>query len=855
MRRISLHIVAYLFGGAMALTACGDNSRECGLGTELVNGVCQGAQCGAGTVADATGVCRPDGSIVCTDGTVFDNGVCLPDISSCGAGLVLYEGACIDPAMVDPDYAAEGAIELAAEGEQVTVHGCIDPAGGVVDYNMYSFTASGPTLLDVTVDGYNGMSGAFVMDTMVDALLANDWVRFGLNLTNDMAKRQVFLPAAGDYMITVMDSRSLLNGFPVGDGNTCYLATIATLPMPVPTPIAGLAEGSLKGEAAFYEYIAVEADIVFTQADSMNNTVLIDAVIMNNGQYFDSASGNFDVRPLGSGATSQISNLAQDEQVVVVVDPVMDYGVDDAAYSLLVNSARPQPLPETDTITVEDNGFGIRYLFFDVIAGDVVHLRFASDAPGGLIATVTDVDLGTITSGCNPCSSYDDFIYFSESGRYNLTLQDLSDPQPPSFQLTVDRLHHTPRALAGVGTSLTGEALNVDGNSFYTMDWNAIDWVVYTGASEADFLGDLEMSFYARRGAGALGKEVGTFHSFTLGEDMEAGHIYDAGDKYLIRARDDGFVSGTPGTYGFDVNQRVYTDLGTADGMTPIDMIDIPMEADGFARYLVRAPVFSEVDLSVGDSVNAFDAQVLVYDKIETETTFDSGWGGEPEVFSVTAAPSGFVAFGVKEFFGDPGVFEIHIDSNLPPMLVTPNAVEFETVCPWEGGVGQQVTELIGDDDDGLNAEPFILQFPFDLLGTPVSIFSTWTNGFITFQNPPPLFQFWQNDPIPSASEPNGLISPLWTDLQFVRMCYYDGPTEFVMQWEGVRWGGEEPARIQVVMHDDSSIDFIYAGNHGLSSGLATVGLENMNGDGGFAMGNNVEGLANGGTSWTLSPF
>ena len=71
----SVGLAVFVLGVIFGCAGCGDNSRDCGPGTIEEGGAClPAATCGFGTREDAdSGQCVPDGSVVCTDGTVFDS--------------------------------------------------------------------------------------------------------------------------------------------------------------------------------------------------------------------------------------------------------------------------------------------------------------------------------------------------------------------------------------------------------------------------------------------------------------------------------------------------------------------------------------------------------------------------------------------------------------------------------------------------------------------------------------------------------------------------------------------------------------------------------------------------------------
>ncbi len=96
---------------ASLATACGDELEPeilCGEGTVEENGACiPTLACGAGTRLDAeSGACLPDGD-VCSPGTVEENGACIPSLA-CGAGTRLdaESGACLP----DGDVCSPGTV-------------------------------------------------------------------------------------------------------------------------------------------------------------------------------------------------------------------------------------------------------------------------------------------------------------------------------------------------------------------------------------------------------------------------------------------------------------------------------------------------------------------------------------------------------------------------------------------------------------------------------------------------------------------------------------------------------------------------------------------------------------------------
>jgi len=234
----------YLVLVALAGVACGDNSRECGEGTHD---------------EDNDGVCVPDdgptGDLVCGQGTQLDPVTmdrCVPAPSACGPGLVLVNGVCSDPTAAlavdleegpepngfEADATPAGTFAIAAGADPIVLHGCVVP-GTNADLDVYRVTVAAPTLLDIHADGVQGLVAGFrVTSTEPSAPLAT-WQRLGLTFGGDVSQREVYLPAAGTYLLALADARTLfplaedpaanLETLPAAgspDGTSCYYVTV-----------------------------------------------------------------------------------------------------------------------------------------------------------------------------------------------------------------------------------------------------------------------------------------------------------------------------------------------------------------------------------------------------------------------------------------------------------------------------------------------------------------------------------------------------------------------------------------------------------------------------------------------------
>lgn len=327
------------------LGGCGDNTKQCGLGTE-----------------DQDGICVPTGMAVsiCTDGTILDEptNTCVIDPASCQDGTVLVNNRCQDPTaglIVDVLEAAEpngfglgnepsstpaGLVTLKAAGAPgVILKGSIAPqpdrdADGQLepDYDTYVVLATGPTLLTVTADGVNGLAAGFIAETTVPALAL--WTRIGVNLTGDTTRRQLFLPGAGTYHIAIADTRSVILDAAVGDENTAYYVTLDRVELPAATALTltanvAVATGTLgPAETKLFSVALGTGTNEITL--STNHDAMVGSVVLvknDEAQSFDdetkSTGGDQPARLLATGfVAGDTSVIVVDQQQSTTIQPV-----------------------------------------------------------------------------------------------------------------------------------------------------------------------------------------------------------------------------------------------------------------------------------------------------------------------------------------------------------------------------------------------------------------------------------------------------------------------------------------------------------------------------------------------------
>jgi subtilisin-like proprotein convertase family protein len=713
MKQIKRYLVGTALCGALAVASagCGDSGAECGAGTVEQDGVCVPTadvcgdgttfnaatgecegdiECAPGTVLEA-GECVPDGSVICGTGTTYneDTGECDPDITDCGTGTVLdpATGECVDPASLwDPDVTepaepngfedTPGMFDFPAEGSDVTIGGCVVPtdfdSDGVTDADMdvFLFTADAPALVDISVEGTGGQSGGFLIVAADDQLSADGFVRAGINLVDETAQRQVYLPKAGLYAIAFTDGRSLL-GTPAGGADACYFATISNIAIPTPTPISGgSVTGTFENDTQFFSYAPAEGDILFNTLTAPSPAALSDFVQVVNDGY---AGIEGDSRPdgsqraWGSNAFNLLDGLAAADTVVYVIDPIINNSLDPIDFTLDVVAPVSGALPTAGTTTVTNDGFNDRWLYFDAQAGDILELDLNSDGGDFLDVAIVGPGLAPVSQPCSyaastECDSLDSFFQLPVSGRYYLRLFDTDilvvDPPPASFDITVAHQVTTPTAFTG---GVTAAALGGHGVTFYEYDASAADWVGFTG-DPTSFGGDMEVLFFDRNAAGELNVDVLGLDGFTFtaggGEDF--GRVLAGDDSlFLVGVRDGGMVTGT-GTFDFAVTDRTFTDTGA----TPVSMSAVASLAGATDLFLVSGTASELLALAVTPN-GTFDAELQVFDREENVTVIDLGGASEDEVYQKVAGmgPASYLAFAVVNNSGTDEAFDLTVNS------------------------------------------------------------------------------------------------------------------------------------------------------------------------------------------------
>jgi hypothetical protein len=900
------------------VAGCGDNTvgRECGPGThDDGNGVCVPdgtTNCGPGTV-EMNGECVPDGSVICGDGTVFNpaTGVCDPDPSVCAPGTVLVNGMCVDPGVIaaDAEEAAEpndgngpgeiaGQITVNGIGQPgFVIHGCVNPytdADGNgnpdPDNDLWIIDAPGPMALDITADGVGGLAAAFAMIAGDQELIDAGWQRIGINLVDDKSERQLYLPKAGLYGLSMTDSRSLFLGEGAGNADACYYATIEQIALPAATPgtvtdTPGQDDRTLR----VISFDPGDGDLFDNLLDDAGSNPLAPGiVILKNGAYLASAVETSDPFFGTIPAQTFAGGLAAGDTFEVVVDSLYNFALNPVDYTLVTTQFLGQALPtDGSTITVTPQVPYFNFLYFDVdTAGEIENFNVTfgraldyvrvADANLNVIARLADA--GSFPA-IPPIASIDnEFFRFLEPGRYYLLTADSAATPADTYQVTGTLVAQVPSPIA-IGTPVTGAGLPATGSAFYTFDFGTNLWDDIT-ASATNGGVEITASPYVLSGAGWLDNgynAVGTFTFDAAGGDVFE-HIF-VGDPndYLIRVQTSAPTPTT--TYDLAINSVSYVDLGTLVAGTPLDRAGDAFAASTFQRYIATAAAGSIATITASPNTASPNIDIIMETLPDTFLTApllrnvspyiiraDVGFDGDPETLASGATP--YIAFAVGDYFGAAGTVDLHIDTESPqPYDIVPGALGFTSVCASQGGSGTNLTLTddgsgFGPADEGLTGtEP--LPFAFNLFGEPVTDYIASSNGWISLA-PTTVTAGTGNgttgamfvtQAFPTTGFTEGLFGPYWHDLNYIEICQLETASSVTLEWRGETYtggppGSGDPMEFQLVIHDDHSVDIIYGSTHS-STGNASIGAENTGG--GFGQQITDDVLAS--TSLTLTPI
>jgi len=908
---------------------CGDNDHLCGPGKtydDATNSCIAATECGPGTIVDpATSTCVA----VCTDGTKLDmaTGQCVVDPDDCQAGTVLVNNRCVDPTdglVVDLDEGSTepngygvievspspvGAITLKPVGSAFVIHGKIAPFRDLdgdgqmdPDTDSYTLTVSQPTLLEITADGVGGIDGGFVSIAQVttpgDPLAI--WLRFGLNITGDTSKRQVFLPGAATYILTIADTRTLFQyatGGPINaaPGPGDYYVTVKQLAIPTPTAItvtagAGSASGTTSGDVAFYAAPMGTGlnDVKLVMPALQTNSAL--AVTQNNAFRNDTYAG------VAGGASEMfIGGFQNSDNVVIAADAVWNYATSPAAYTLSLRTSDATPLStsggmstQTEPDPLATGSFdvlSIDQFFLDVSAPgqiDGINLSWNHAVSGGLydgnlnlLARFTNFGSGTTWT------SYTGLLRFPTAGRYYFFVYD-NTGTPNTTQLTAtSRIDAITPSTITEGTTTGSVALDANyGTNVFTYTAGTDPWQKFdstgtnTGGQNVAWFDPA--TTYGRldkltTNGGTSGPTIGTNplnpifqHAYTTtGGAVGRILLDDPTPTYLVKVNAVGATSSPAFTLLFD--KRTITDFGmlAANGTGTASTNHTIDNTTTVGYFLFRT---GNGNLPTID-VHPQNGQLLLNTEFTRLNADESGrapsvnnattTGDDTESYVQTG--NGWTAFVVQAVTppATAQMYDVTVAVD-PPVSYSEaaSATAFASICG--GGGGTNITFVqdnigVAASDDGTSVAFIGAPSGFLYYGQPVANFKVSTNGWLSFDGATSSAPNHQD--MPNAAAPNNLVAPYWADLHGITACTKAVGTTVTVQWDGLD-ANNAAVHMQAILDSaTNSVTFLWDSTQTALGGNATIGIEDAAGANATKHSYNTANAITAGSGRTFTPM
>lgn len=805
---------------------------------------------------------------------MFDmaTGQCEIDPSACGPGTALVDGVCVneDDAMsADLQEAAEpnddtgaGQFDIPAEGSATTLHGCITPsADGDRDYDPWIMHADGPMVVEITADGVHGLSGGFeVLDASQNPLLA-DYQRVGANLTGDTSKRQVYLPAAGDYVLLMDDSRAILFGEAAGSADTCYFGTVKHVATPAATPVGFPDSGANSGEVEVRSFTAAATGDIFVGLLGTTSTAMIPSVsVTKKGMLQSVASGDSS----GNAAIASLGGFDVNDEALLFIDPVYNFALAPQPWTLDAYTVGAQPLPlagETVTTTSAQGDATIPaalqygFYYFDVPAdGAIEHFNLVASgkvqlgivrenvftSAGSFDTLVPLTSTAATTWGTNP-------VRFAKQGRYYVRVLPNPAVALGSTYTVTNTLTNLPTTPVTYGTAQTGQTLKAN-NAFFTFDkQDANKWTEFDVTDIANWGGTkATVTLYSATGEGEIGTTAyPAIQTATFTPPGSIGRVVaNDGTDYLVRVQSQSATA--TGTFTLKVGDRPFTDLGTVAVNTNVTRMNETVAANGLNRYLVAAPAGDIITITATPKTGTDDPVVTQLSITEGVVTSSSQGAGVDNVLVITQDTTGYTAFTID---GDGAAAGYDLTVAVAPPFYTKHTgtTAYADICATGTVQTLTATSTYDADDEGLTG-PIATPAGFQFYGVAAPQLVVSTNGFLSFNTG------ISDSYYTPAALPDGIgdasVAAFWDDMFQVQVCTKTVNNKLVIQWTGLDlllsqfFGEDGPIQAQAILDpSDSSIELVYGPQQiTFSYGGASSGVQNLDGTQGLLTGDGLDG-------------
>ena len=867
--------------------------------------------------------------IMCTDGTVLNDEMtgCVIDPDACQDGTVLVGNECVDPGHL-PESITEGAepnglglfgeasapegagtiVVPAVAGAPFVIKGTIvpfqdlnggppDPLTGLptgdgqldIDVDSYILEVPGPVLLNVSADGLHGLAAGFIAlnDGSVAELV--DWVRFGINVNADTSKRQLFIPAAGRYVLAVADTRSLfLTGAAAGAEPDALpfeyyvsITQLAIAPQAITiTDNSGIASGELQpGEVEFFSAPLGEG-INDIEYDATAEQLIESLVITNTSGGVTSFKAVADGDVGETTAFASVLGIRANDTTLIVADHVFNYANQAIAFDVTVTTRNAGALSTdggTATLPTTQGPFetfdDLSAFYYDVATdGEITGMNISFNQPvAGVIVDENFFIFSFFTF--DPAfgfffeetfQSYNGLLRHPTAGRYYFLVFVPGDVAAPAPEIIATSTYAPVVPVAVTKGTPTGDQTPTvfESNPFtYAAGVAADNWQQFNATGTAS--GTITLTYFNPSvtdpnapgfGFGRLDplvSECGAFCDdvnplFTTTHNPNGSQprgrilLDDGTDTYLLTANTQ-TVAGA--TFSLDFERREHDDLGTIAAGSEVTRTNVDLDtATTIQRYIVKTTAGNGLNIAVAPTNTDTRIQRLNNDESPRGGNVSTGGLNQTDSVQVIQSGEGWTAFQVTALVP---IVDAEFDltvAALAPVTYTAaaSATAFDDAC-----VGGTLVAL-QNGDEGASLANINTPAGFDFFGFPASQVKVFANGFMTVDTslvcPGVGFNcFFTNQNIPNVGNPNGMIAPYWDDIDVTigSVCQKTVGTKLIVQWQGETFIGAIPVSFQAIIDgSDNSIEFVYdvAANHAVDGTSATSGIENQVGSAGNAV-------------------
>jgi hypothetical protein len=841
--------------GAVSVAGCrSEGGVDCGPGTREVDGQCVPEGCPDGAYAGDSGVCVeegesqvacapgtrldgdrcvPDGTVLCGAGTMYDpaDGSCVAVANPCPAGTTRIEGNCVEAEnrptpdvqeTAEPNGLGETdtvvGVALGAVDETVTFAGCMhvrDVDGDGIkddDFDSWLVTATEPSVLEVRVLGEGGMAGGFLVSGNSETLIRDQFLRAGISLVNAEVQRKLFLPAAGQYALSVADSRALA-GFGLVEGqDACYWMEVTRRALPAPTALLDSVEAPLDGPA-FYSATATAHQVLLPTVTTSDPLAIPALVALMDGEYVGSTARD----ELGNTALT-FADVAAGKQLLLVVDALRDLSVVQASYSLRGGAQRVTPAAAS--VTLEHAEGKREWLSFSGEAGTILRVDLDGPAVGlpedappgpGLAVEIFDGEARSLGVVCGttpelpPCAGADAYVKVERSGTHYAAVQNLDAVDGDTYAIKTRFVSQVPTELA-MGAPVEGSFSEALGARFYKLDASEAVWLLTAVRDQAGFLGDSQLRLFAAdaSGAGIFGSTIPAMAERTGINGVVAFYDHEGPELYLQVGHGTAAPE-TDATYTLESSELPSQDLGAIDPQTPVALGPVAISSAAPLRLIARGSEGQALTVSaVGEGVNPFILRFNAAYQI-------AQYAPNPPFPAPSATLKTTLAYGaspvalleIKPNGAATGNVTVSISAQQAPYTLHTLTTPFTSVCPGQGGAGeahptQGDGTFFSAKDEGLSVAPLdVADLGLTLFGAPISTLTVSTNGWLTTQ----AAYAGNARRSPSGTPvPAGALSPFWADLDRVSVCTLKGEDSVVVEWRGTLKGVAAAPNLQAVM-------------------------------------------------------